>query len=89
MNPPWNEVNFWVVGSAVYAKFTSDQRLKEMLLATEDRELVEASPRDGIWGIRCGASRAVDRKNWKGQNKLGVVLMEVRDMIYAEEGKTG
>ena len=32
-------------------KFSQDEDLKRKLLATGDRELVEASPRDRIWGM--------------------------------------
>ena len=45
--------------------------------------LVEASPYDGIWGIRLAASspEARDPAKWRGQNLLGFALMEVRDEL--------
>jgi len=63
--------------------------LKELLLATGDRELVEASPRDRIWGVGFGAERAEElrregkRERWGG-NLLGKALMEVRGRIRVE-----
>lgn len=57
-----------------------DPELKEILLATGDRIIVEASPYDRIWGV--GLSEEDDdlyTGNWKGQNLLGKALMEVRD----------
>ncbi|KAL2131566.1 hypothetical protein VTI74DRAFT_4890 [Chaetomium olivicolor] len=62
--------------------------LKELLLRTGDRELVEASPMDRIWGIGFGAARAgtVGRERW-GLNLLGKALMAVRgELRRMEEG---
>jgi ribA/ribD-fused uncharacterized protein len=83
----WDWVKEAIVISGNYAKFTSSADMKEALLSTGDRELVEASPVDGIWGINCSAARAVDRRNWNGQNLLGKALMEVRRMIREEQKK--
>ena len=33
------------------AKFSQNSRLKAILLSTEDKIIVEASPYDTIWGI--------------------------------------
>lgn len=64
--------------------------LKELLLATGDRELVEAAPRDRVWGVGFEAEEAervrlTCREKW-GKNYLGKALMEVRERIRAEEG---
>lgn len=62
------------------------ERLRAMLLATGERELVEASPRDRVWGVGFGAERAArERARW-GRNLLGVVLMDVRARLRAGEG---
>ena len=55
--------------------------LRKILLATEDRTLVEASPYDRIWGVGLAVedSRILDERKWRGQNLLGKALMEVRD----------
>lgn len=70
-------------------KFTLSEdaeRLREMLLATGNRELVEASPRDRIWGIGFGEKNAgANRHRW-GKNLLGKALMDVRDKLR-EDGK--
>jgi predicted NAD-dependent protein-ADP-ribosyltransferase YbiA (DUF1768 family) len=54
--------------------------LRAFLLATGDKVLVEASPRDTIWGIGMGAENpdARDPARWRGHNLLGFALMEAR-----------
>ncbi|KAK5169607.1 uncharacterized protein LTR77_005584 [Saxophila tyrrhenica] len=53
--------------------------LKDLLLATKDQELAEASPFDTVWGIGSKAEEAlkVSRSRW-GENLLGKALMHVR-----------
>lgn len=50
-----------------------------------DRVLVEASPRDRVWGIGLESSddRAADPGHWQGLNLLGFALMEVRHRLAA------
>jgi ribA/ribD-fused uncharacterized protein len=79
----WNENRFKIVKEGNFHKFSQNQLLKEFLLNTKNRILVEASPVDAIWGI----GMANDHKDvhnpekWQGLNLLGFVLMEVRDEI--------
>jgi len=67
---------------------TTSYTLREMLLRTGDREIVEASPMDRIWGIGFAAGKAeeVGRERW-GLNLLGKALMEVRRLLREEEKK--
>ncbi len=60
-------------------KFSLPQ-LKKEILATGDKHLVEASPFDGIWGIKMGENhRHVENPDkWRGLKLLGEVLMKVR-----------
>ncbi|CAM1507423.1 Fc.00g070640.m01.CDS01 [Cosmosporella sp. VM-42] len=61
--------------------------LKAMLLATGDREIVEASPFDRIWGIGFTAGNAEAAReggSW-GLNLLGKELMEVRRILRERE----
>lgn len=62
-------------------KFSQNEQLQAFLLATGDALIVEASPRDQIWGIGLGWDnpRAIDPLQWRGQNLLGFLLMEVRE----------
>ncbi|UNI19240.1 hypothetical protein JDV02_005437 [Purpureocillium takamizusanense] len=52
--------------------------LREMLMATGDREIVEASPYDAIWGIGFTERDAEAMREHWGENLLGKALMEVR-----------
>ena len=63
---------------ALRAKFTQHENLKELLLSTMDAELVEASPSDSYWG------NATRRDGSRGLNKLGLLLMEIRDALADE-----
>lgn len=65
------------------AKFSSDERLKSFLVKTGDRILVEASPRDKIWGIGMGSGNpdAGNPAKWRGRNLLGFALVEARARI--------
>ena len=82
----WNRVAKKFVFIGNYAKFTQDEDLKKILLATMGTTLVEASPFDKIWGIGMKEDDplALDRKTWNGTNWLGEVLTQVRDHIYHE-----
>ena len=66
-----------------YKKFSQDPKLKNFLLQTGDKILTEASPYDGVWGIKMSESdeNVQDPLRWRGQNLLGFALMEVRDVL--------
>ena len=79
----WNGLRQVAVYEGLMAKFSQNEDLKEMLLATGDAILAEAAVRDRIWGIGLSMNdpdRFVMAK-WKGQNLLGYVLMMVRDKL--------
>ena len=82
----WVAERYAIVLEGSYLKFTENEDLKRQLLETGTRELVEASPRDRIWGIGFGKDRAESvRQRW-GLNLLGNALMETRERIRMEEG---
>lgn len=80
----WHEHRYKIVVRGNYLKFTQNLDLKELLLKTGDRELVEASPRDKIWGVGFGKENAGARRADWGLNLLGKALMEVRGKIREE-----
>lgn len=82
----WDRERFAVVVRGSIEKFRQNPALHDVLLGTGDRVLVEAAPRDVIWGI--GLSRdnpkALDPRTWRGQNLLGFALMEARATLRRE-----
>ncbi len=79
----WAEVREEMMYNACLLKFESDEKLKEQLLDTGDRIIVEGTPFDPIWGVKIKWSddRILDEENWRGQNLLGKVLMDVRNQL--------
>ena len=63
--------------------------MRERLLGTGERMIVEASPLDRIWGVGFGEKRALSVKQSWGLNLLGRVLMDVRRILREEEGEEG
>ena len=76
----WRQHRFDIVVAGNLAKFEQNEALGRYLLATGNAVLVEASPRDRIWGIGMGAANpdARNPERWRGSNLLGFALMEVR-----------
>ena len=75
-----------IVADGLYLKFTQNPSLKRELLSTSNLEMIEAAPRDRIWGIGYSAKNALEVPitSW-GKNWLGQVLMIVRERIRKEE----
>lgn len=74
MIPNWDQWKEQVMLEGVWAKFTQNPSLQQQLLSTIGHELVEGNYwGDKYWGICL-------RTN-EGQNRLGVILMHVRNML--------
>lgn len=82
----WDAVRFDRVTQGNVAKFGDDPGLREFLLATGEQVLVEAAPRDQIWGIglSAGNEKARDPRQWRGRNLLGFALMRARGILRGE-----
>lgn len=80
----WNKYKYSIVLNGNYQKFTQNKELKDFLIASKNKIIVEASPYDKIWGI----GMSIEDENienpmmWKGQNLLGFALMEVRNSLF-------
>lgn len=76
----WDRWKIEIVYRGNMAKFSRNEGALRQLRNTGEAMLVEANPRDWIWGI----GRAVDDPgghapaNWRGQNLLGRILTRVR-----------
>jgi ribA/ribD-fused uncharacterized protein len=79
----WRLLREGVVYTGNLAKFSQNEDLRELLLATGNRVIVEASPRDTVWGVGLGEndSRITDPNQWRGTNLLGTALMRVRSWL--------
>ncbi|WP_370319964.1 NADAR family protein [Actinoplanes sp. ATCC 53533] len=79
----WVDQRRAIVREASLAKFGQRAELRDFLLGTGERILVEASPTDRIWGIGLAATdeRAADPAQWRGLNLLGFALMEARAQL--------
>ncbi len=66
----WPEVKEEVMYEALRLKFKTHPDLGAQLLGTADARLVEHTPRDSYWG---------DGGTGKGKNRLGVLLMKLRE----------
>jgi ribA/ribD-fused uncharacterized protein len=79
----WAAARFDLVVDGNLAKFAHNPDLGAFLAATRPRVLVEASPRDRIWGIGMTAAHpdATRPSCWRGTNLLEFALMNVRDQL--------
>lgn len=82
----WERERFGIVLEGSVHKFAAHPQLRQFLLNTGDRVLVEASPVDRVWGIALAADdeAAADPERWRGPNLLGFALMEARERLRAE-----
>lgn len=85
----WENGRYEIVKRGNLAKFSQNPELAAYLKESNKRILVEASPRDRIWGIGMGQSNpdADNPMKWRGQNLLGFVLTDVRDELMKTEGE--
>lgn len=83
----WGWKSVAVVTKGNLAKYRQNPEMKKALYATYPKTLVEASPRDRLWGIGMGKDnpKAQNRATWRGKNLLGDTLTEVRNKLMAEE----
>ena len=74
-----------VVEEGQYLKFGQNAELKKVLLGTGEREVVETSPNDRVWGIGFNSEEALEHVQKWGENKLGKALMRARERLRREQ----
>lgn len=75
----WDAVKFAVMKEILHAKAAQHEYVRRKLLSTGDRELIEDSWRDPVWGW--GPNR-------DGKNMLGKLWMEIRaELRAAQDGR--
>lgn len=72
----WESVKDQVMLEVVRAKFSQHEDLRAILLGTGDAKLVEHTENDAYWG---------DGGDGSGKNRLGQILMRVREELRAAE----
>lgn len=79
----WESVCVDLITNVLVAKFSSGPIIKQILLDTGDKHIVEASPYDVVWGIGMGVDDEdiLDESKWKGKNFLGICLMNARNIL--------
>lgn len=76
LRPDWEQVKLGIMEEIVRAKFVQNVHLAKKLVATGDAELVEGNTwGDTYWGV--------DTRKKKGENHLGIILMELRSELTA------
>jgi ribA/ribD-fused uncharacterized protein len=71
----WEQVTEDVMREALHAKFTQHPTLRDLLLSTGERPLIEHTKNDRYWG---------DGGDGTGRNRLGALLVELRTTLAAE-----
>jgi ribA/ribD-fused uncharacterized protein len=70
----WNKVKDQIMYEVVKAKFNSSMSLRESLIGTKDFVIIEGNSwGDVYWGV--------DERTGYGQNKLGQILMRIREEL--------
>ena len=72
----WDDIREDVMRKALYHKFSAHKDIRLKLIATGNEELVERAPWDSYWG---------NGKNGIGRNRLGLLLMELRQQLKSKK----
>ena len=72
LRPDWEEVKDEVMLQALRMKFSQNPEIGKELLATGDTILIEHTQNDAYWA---------DGGDGSGKNKLGLLLMQVREEL--------
>lgn len=78
----WLNNNYRILLEGNLLKFSQNPKLKKLLLETNNKIIVEASPYDKIYGIGMSKNNKdfLNIDKW-GKNLLGQVLMEIRNLL--------
>ena len=75
MREDWGTYRVEVMRRVLAAKFETHPAPRDLLLSTGERLLVESAPGDAFWGVG---------PEGVGENRLGRLLMELRERLRAE-----
>ena len=77
----WKKHRYEIVVRGNLLKFSQNKDVLEKLLSTGEKNLIEASPMDRIWGIGYEERNALAHMDNWGSNLLGLALMDVRKQL--------
>jgi ribA/ribD-fused uncharacterized protein len=82
----WDAEKDMIMEKAVRAKFVQHPELRKQLLETGGKQIGEANARDSYWGIGSGheSDKSKVPSKWRGQNKLGKIMMKLREVFKTE-----
>ncbi len=81
--PDWDRVRVDIMRWCLLVKLAQNwQKFSALLLATEDRPIVEESHKDDFWG-----AEPADNEKLFGRNVLGRLLMELREELPRPNGE--
>ena len=83
----WNQHAIDIVSEGNYQKFKQNPSLSQILLGEHaNKEIVEASPLDKVWGIglHFNDEACDDKSKWQGTNWLGISIMNARERLVEE-----
>lgn len=81
----WNSVRYEVVKKGLREKFSQNPNFKNLMYRYKDYILVEANPKDRIWGIGYSDYDALNNIDDWGQNLLGKMLNEISKEFFDDE----
>lgn len=82
----WESKRDEVMRTGIKAKFVQHPELRKQLQETDQKMIGEADARNTYWGI--GTSMTSEKSKhpskWRGQNKIGRILMDLRNQFQEE-----
>lgn len=82
----WESNKYKIMYKSIRLKFKQNPRMERFLLSTNNLILVNVDPVDTVWGIGMSLTdlMGVKEDQWKGENLLGKVLMNLRKHLKQE-----
>lgn len=81
--PEWEQQNDKIMEQILMAKIQQVPAARRALMESRDRVVVEAVPRQYLWGsgLNSETTSHTRREGWPGKNMLGDILMHIRDNL--------
>jgi ribA/ribD-fused uncharacterized protein len=82
----WDAKKDGYMQTGIKAKFVQHPELRKQLLETDKKIIGDANARNTYWGIGTSVSseKAKHPSKWRGQNRIGKILMDLRTEFQGE-----